>query len=200
MQSKASTVKEYLAELPPDRRQIVQTLRKTIKDNLRPGYAEGMAYGMIGFHVPHSVYPPGYHCDPKQPLPFAALASQKNAVSIYLFCLYTDPDSRARFERSWRGAGRRLDMGKSCIRIKKLEDVPLDVLGEEIRRVPVEKFIAHYESQLDPATRRPRSTRVKKSSGGTTRKAVKKTAKRTAKTKTAKRVTKKRTAKKRTSK
>jgi len=195
MQSKATTVKDYLAELPPDRRQIVQTLRKTIKDNLGPGYAEGMSYGMIGFHVPHSVYPPGYHCDPKQPLPFAGLASQKNNVSIYLFCLYTDPGEITRFEKAWRATGKRLDMGKSCIRIKKLEDVPLDVLADAIRRVPVDKFIAGYESHLDPRTGKPQSTRVKKTSGGTTRKAVNKAAKKVAKKKSAKRTTKKRTSK-----
>ena len=97
MQSKASTVSEYLASLPEDRRKALNALRKVIKANLDKGFQEGMQYGMIGYFVPHEVYPAGYHCDPKQPLPFASVASQKNHIGIYLFCLYTDPDAVERF-------------------------------------------------------------------------------------------------------
>src|SRR5688572_8959727 len=86
MQSKAQTVNDYLAELPDDRRAAIEAVRKVIRKNLPKGYEEGMQYGMIGYHVPHKLYPPGYHCDPKQPLPFAALASQKNYMSVYLMC------------------------------------------------------------------------------------------------------------------
>ena len=107
-----------------------------------------MQYGMIGYYVPHSVYPPGYHCDPKQPLPFAGLASQKNYMSIYLMCIYGDGEHAAWFREAWAKTGKKLDMGKSCIRFKKLDDVPLKVIGQAIKRVPVKKYIEHYESVI----------------------------------------------------
>jgi hypothetical protein len=116
-----------------------------------------MQYGMIGYFVPHSVYPPGYHCDPKQPLPFACLASQKNYISVYLGCVYTDPEHEAWFREAWAKTGKKLDMGKSCVRFKKLDDVPLNVIGQAIKRVPVKKFIEHYESAIKkPAGRSAR--------------------------------------------
>ena len=105
MQSKAATVEAYLAELPEDRRHILQAVREVILRNLPAGYEEGMQYGMIGYFVPHAVYPAGYHCDPKQPLPFAGLASQKNHVSLYLMCIYGDQAQRAWFEKAWAAAG-----------------------------------------------------------------------------------------------
>lgn len=148
MASKAATVAQYLAELEPDRRKVVRAVRRVILDNLGPGYREGMQYGMIGYFVPHSVYPPGYHCDPKQPLPFACLAAQKNSYSLHLMCLYSSPSHQAWFRNAWTGAGKKLDMGKACVRFKKLDDVPLEVLAEAIRRVPVEETIAVYEQGL----------------------------------------------------
>ena len=158
MQSKAKTVEAYLAELPEERRAALQAVREVILEHLDGDYEEGMQYGMIGYYVPHDVYPPGYHANPKQPLPFASLASQKNHMAVYLMCLYSDEEQEARFRTAWAAAGKKLDMGKSCLRFKKLEDVALDVLGETIRRVPAKKFIAHYEA----ATERQRARRPRK--------------------------------------
>lgn len=149
MQSTAATVEQYLAELPEDRREALQAVRSAILKNLPKGYEEGMQYGMIGYFVPHSVYPPGYHCDPKQPLPFAGLASQKNHMAIYLMCLYSDGEHEAWFRKAWADTGKKLDMGKSCVRFKRIEDVPLKVIGQAVRRVPPKKFIEHYESAIN---------------------------------------------------
>lgn len=150
MRIQAATVDEYLAALPEDRRAALQSVRETIRANLGDGYAEGMQYGMIGYFVPHSVYPPGYHCDPRQPLPFAGLASQKNHMSLYLSCLYGSGEHEARFRREWAKTGKKLDMGKACIRFKKLEDLPLEVIGQAVARIPAQAFIAHYESAIKP--------------------------------------------------
>jgi Domain of unknown function (DU1801) len=156
MQSKATNVADYIAGLPDDRRAAIETLRKVILKNLGAGYEEGMQYGAIGYYVPHKVFPAGYHCDPKQPLPFAALASQKNYISLYLMGVYCGcgersseetPDARW-FRDAWTKTGKKLDMGKACVRFKKLEDVPLDVVGEAIKRVPAKTYIARYEEVL----------------------------------------------------
>jgi hypothetical protein len=149
MQSKATTVSAYLAGLPEDRRTALEAVRRVIHKNLDKDYAEGMQYGMIGFYVPHSVYPPGYHCDPKQPLPFAGLASQKNYMALYLGCMYGDTRDAAWFREAWAKTGKKLDMGKACIRFKKLEDLPLEVIGQAIKRVPAKKYIADYEAMRD---------------------------------------------------
>lgn len=154
MQSKATTVEAYLKELPEDRRAAIEAVRAVIRKNLPKGYAEGMQYGMIGYFVPHDVYPPGYHCDPKQPVPFAGLASQKNSMSLYLMCIYGVPEHEAWFRDAWLKTGKKLDMGKSCVRFKKLEDVPLDVVGQAIKRVPVKKFLEHYESVIGAGGKR----------------------------------------------
>lgn len=148
MQSAAATVEQYLSELPPERRQALEAVRKVVLANLDPDYQEAMQYGMIGYSVPHSVYPAGYHCDPKQPLPFAGLAAQKNHLAIYLMCIYGHPEHEAWFRQAWAKTGKKLDMGKSCIRFKKLDDLALDVLGEAIRRVPAAAFIEHYEQAI----------------------------------------------------
>jgi hypothetical protein len=161
MQSKAQTVEKYLAEIPEDRRRAIEAVRATILENLPVGYEEGMQYGMIGYFVPHSVYPPGYHCNPSQPLPYAALASQKNHMSIYLMCVYGDAEHAAWFEKAWKKSGKKLDMGKSCVRFKKLDDIPLAVIGEAIRRIPVSKFIEFYE-QATQATAGKRKVKAAK--------------------------------------
>lgn len=149
MQSTATTVEEYLATLPPDRRAAIEAVRNVILKNLDAGYEEGMSSGMIGYYVPHRIYPPGYHANPSAPLPFAAIASQKNYMSIYLMGLYTGGTALARwFEDAWATTGKKLNMGKSCIRFKKLEDIPLDVLGEAIRRVPAKTYIEVYTKAL----------------------------------------------------
>lgn len=172
MQSKAATVEQYLAELPADRREAIARVREVVNANLPAGYAEGMQYGMIGWFVPHSVFPKGYHCDPKQPLPFAGLASQKNHMALYLCTVYMTPDDLRWFERAWRASGKKLDMGKSCVRFKRLEDVPLAVVGEAIARWPVSKFVAAYEGALAA----PRPARKKAGKKKAAKKAGKKKA------------------------
>ena len=174
MTSKAKTPDEYLASLPADRREALSAVRQTILKNLDKGYQEGMSYGMIGYCVPHSIYPAGYHCDPKQPLPFAGLASQKNHMAVYLFCMYVDGASDKWFRDAWKKAGKKLDMGKSCLRFKKLDDLALDVLGEAIRRVPVKDHIAIYESALKrPSSARPAKKTPAKPKAGTKKLKVK---------------------------
>lgn len=154
MQSKASSVEAYLAELPEDRRTAIEVVRKVIQDNLDPTYAEGMTYGMIGYFVPHAVYPNGYHCDPKQPLPYVNLASQKGHMSLYMMALYMDKDLTAWFEEAWEKSGKKLDKGKSCVRFKKLADLDLDIIGEAIRRVPAKAYIEVYEQNLPPSKKK----------------------------------------------
>lgn len=148
MQSKAATVAEYLSSLPPDRREAIDAVRKVILKNLDAGYTETMSYGMIGYVVPHSVYPAGYHCNPEQPLPFAGLASQKGHMSLYLMCVYGNDAAHAKFRKAWEATGKKLNMGKACVRFKKLEDVALDVLGATIKSVPAKLYIEHCEAAL----------------------------------------------------
>ncbi|HEY0093423.1 MAG TPA: DUF1801 domain-containing protein [Archangium sp.] len=150
MQSKATTVAQDLASLPEDRRRAISAVRDVILKNLDDSYEEGMQYGMISYYVPHKVFPAGYHCDPKQPLPFASLASQKSHMAVYLMCNYGQPEQEKWFREAWAKTGKKLDMGKSCVRFKKLEDVALDVIGEAIRRVPAKAYIEHYESVIRP--------------------------------------------------
>lgn len=188
MQTKAATVEAYLKELPEDRRLALEAVRAVILKNLPKGYAEGMQYGMIGYFVPHEVYPAGYHCDPKQPVPFAGLASQKNHMSLYLMCIYGAPEHEAWFRDAWTKTGRKLDMGKGCVRFKRIEDVPLHVIGQAIKRVPVKKFLEHYESAIGAGGERAPS---KKKSSSTQKSAAKKAApKKTARKKTAQKKTK----------
>jgi hypothetical protein len=144
----ATTIDAYIAALAPDRRVAIEKLREVIRANMDPALEEGMQYGMIGYYVPHSVFPAGYHCDPKQPLPFAALASPKSHLALHLMCAYVDGGLHAWFEKAWKNAGKRLDMGKACVRFKSLEDVPLEVVGEFFRRAKVRPFIDYYVAAL----------------------------------------------------
>lgn len=162
MANKITTVEQYLSNLPDDRREALSAVREVILKNLPKGYEEGIQYGMIGYYVPHSVYPPGYHCDPKQPVPFASLASQKNHMSIYLMCIYSDNEHEKWFREEWAKTGKKLDMGKSCVRFKKIEDVPLKLIGQVIKRVPAKKFIEHYESAIKGTSKK---STAKKSTG-----------------------------------
>ena len=159
MQSQATTVEQYLAELPEDRRAAISAVRNVILKNLNKDYEEGMQYGMIGYSVPHSLYPAGYHCDPKQPLPFAGLASQKNYMSLYMMPVYGEGTTESTFRDEWVKTGKKLDMGKCCIRFKKVEDLALDLIGETIRRTPVKKLIEHYETVFK--TSRTKAVRTK---------------------------------------
>jgi hypothetical protein len=153
VQSKAKTVAEYLDSLPEERRRALSALRETILANLDADVEEGMQYGMIGYYVPHRIYPAGYHCDPKQPLPFAGIASQKNHMSLYLGCVYEgDGEGEAAAElawlrEAWAKAGKKLDMGKACVRFKKLEDLPLEVIAALLRRVTAAVFVERYEKE-----------------------------------------------------
>lgn len=148
MQSRAKTVSEYIRELAPDRRAAVETVRRVILDNVGPEVEEGMQYGMIGFYIPHRVYPAGYHCDPKQPLPFICLASQKNHLSLYLMTIYGSGEHESWFRGQWAKSGKKLDMGKCCIRFRSADDLALPVIAEAIRRVPVRLHIETYENAV----------------------------------------------------
>lgn len=149
MQSKASTVDAYLAELPEDRQKAMSELRKVIKKNLPKGFQETMGYGMMGYSVPHSKYPAGYHCNPKDPLPFLGLASQKNFIAVYHMGIYADPKLLKWFTDAYAKAGvGKLDMGKSCIRFKKPDKIPFALIGELASKMTPDDWIALYEKNL----------------------------------------------------
>lgn len=149
MQSKAKSVKEYLEELPADRIEPIKKLRNTVLKNLPEGFKEEMNYGMIGYVVPHSIYPDGYHCDPKLPLPFACIASQKNFIAFYHMGIYADAKLLDWFLKEYpKHSKQKLDMGKSCIRFKKLDQIPYDLIGELIRRIKAKDWIKIYETNL----------------------------------------------------
>src|SRR5262245_28577378 len=131
MQSRAKTPREYFETLPDDRRKAMLELRKVIAKNLPKGFAEVMQYGMPGWVVPHSLYPAGYHCNPKDPLPFLGIAAQKQYIAVYHMGLYADPELLSWFRKEYtKQAKGKLDMGKSCIRFKKLEEIPMKLIGE----------------------------------------------------------------------
>lgn len=146
MQSKATTVAAYLRELPADRRKTISAVRSVILENLSEGFEEGMQYGMLGYFVPHRLYPKGYHTNPKDPLPFVSLASQKNGCSLYLFGLYPQPAALKRFEKAWAKTGKKLDMGKSCVRFKTVDDLALEVVATAISEVTVDAHVHAYEA------------------------------------------------------
>jgi Domain of unknown function (DU1801) len=175
MQSKATSVAGYLAELPPDRRAALEAVRQVILRNLDKDYQEGMGYGMIGYSVPHRVYPAGYHCDPSKPLPFAGLASQKNHMSIYMMSAYGDRTEYAWLASEFKKAGKKLDMGQCCIRFKTLDDLPLDVIGEAIRRVPTRAYIERYEKALAGMGKKNARSPTKKAPENAARKPTKRT-------------------------
>lgn len=141
MRSDAATVEEYLEGLPEERREAVSAVRAVILERLPEGYAEAMRWGMISYEVPLAVQPDTYN---GQPLMYAALASQKRHMAVYLSGIYADPDARRDFEEACRAAGKRMDMGKSCVRFRRLGDLPLDVIGDAVARYPVEAFIDLY--------------------------------------------------------
>jgi hypothetical protein len=153
MRSDATTVEAYLESLPEEKREALVALRQVILANLDHGFAEGMHYGMIGYFVPHDVYPAGYHCDPRQPLPYISLAAQKNHLALYLFCIYSAPGEEARFRQAWLETGKKLDMGKSCVRFRRTQDVPLEVVGEAILRIDLATHLANYERAISPRLR-----------------------------------------------
>jgi len=148
MQSIAKTPEEYLKELPVERKEAFMKLRTLFLENLPVGFEEQMSYGMIGFVVPHSIYPNGYHCNPKLPLPFAALASQKNFIALYHMGIYAKPELLDWFVAEYpKHSKQKLDMGKSCIRFKKMDQIPFDLLAELLKKMAVEDWISIYEKQ-----------------------------------------------------
>ena len=143
MQSKAETVSEYLSELSEARRTMIETVRQVILDHLPEGYEEAVTYGMITYQVPLKTYPDTYN---KKPLMYAAIASQKRHVSLYLTPIYMDEDRREAFEEAYKATGKRYDAGKSCVRFRSLDDLPLDLIGETIASMEVEAFIDAMET------------------------------------------------------
>jgi len=166
MQSELKNVEDYLASLSEDRRIALAAIRGAILEGIDGRFEEGMQYGMIGYYLPHSEYPKGYHCDPKQPLPFASLASQKRHIGLYLFCVYTDAEVQAWFVEEWKKTGMRLDMGKSCIRLRRLAEVPLELVTRLFKRVTAERFIASYEGARATQEAVKKKTPAKKKTRG----------------------------------
>jgi uncharacterized protein YdhG (YjbR/CyaY superfamily) len=138
MQSTATTVEQYLAELPVDRREAIQAVRRVILENIPEGYEEAMNYGMIVFQVPLEVYPDTYN---KKPLMYAALASQKHHMAVYLTAIYMDEEERQKFEEAYRSTGKRYDVGKSCVRFRKLENLPLELIGQAVGMMEMDEFV-----------------------------------------------------------
>lgn len=149
MPYKADSPEDYLTQIPEDRREAMTKLRNTIKNNLPKGFQEGITYGMIGYSVPHSIYPAGYHCTPELPLPFMSFASQKNSINLYHMGLYAKPELYHWFVNEFpKHSKRKLDMGKSCIRFKKPEDIPFDLIAELSTKMTVQEWIDLYETNL----------------------------------------------------
>ncbi|MEZ4793135.1 MAG: DUF1801 domain-containing protein [Gelidibacter sp.] len=149
MQYKADTPDDYIQQVPEERQSTLKKLRKTIKDNLPKGFQEGIQYGMIGYFVPHSIYPDGYHCKPEDPLPFMSFASQKNSVNIYHMGLYSKKELYDWFVAEYpKHSQRKLDMGKSCIRFKNLEAIPFELIGKLSSKMNVDEWIGIYEKNV----------------------------------------------------
>ena len=147
MKLDANNVQEYLDKVPEERQMAFNKLRQTIIDNLPSGFAEDFSYGYIGFNVPHSLYPAGYHCTPEKPLPFTGIASQKNFIGLYHMGIYANPELLEWFVSEYpRHCKRKLDMGKSCIRLKKMEEIPYGLIGELMQRMTVDEWIDLYEA------------------------------------------------------
>lgn len=149
MQSNAKTVDEYLREIPDERKAAFSKLRQTIRANLPEGFEEQMSYGMIGYVVPKSIYPAGYHCSPELPLPFTNIASQKNYIALYHSGLYANPELLDWFVREYpKHSPAKLDMGKSCVRFRKPEHIPYDLIAELMQKISVDEWIACYEKNI----------------------------------------------------
>ena len=149
MQLNAKSVKEYLEKLPQERIEHFKKLRKTILANLPKGFVEQINYGMIGYVVPHDIYPAGYHCDPKLPLPFANIASQKNFIGFYHMGIYSNPELLEWFVKEYpKYSDTKLDMGKSCVRFKKMDKIPYELIGRLMRKMSVNDWIKLYEKNI----------------------------------------------------
>ena len=153
MATAPSTPDEYIASLPPERREAISTVREVVRANLPAGYEEGMQFGMIGWYIPLERYPETYN---RQPLGLAALASQKHYMSLYLNTVYADPETERWFKDRYRASGKKLDMGKSCVRFKRLEDLPLDLIAETIARWSPDELLERFEA-VKGSSRRARA-------------------------------------------
>ncbi|TNF39709.1 MAG: DUF1801 domain-containing protein [Bacteroidetes bacterium] len=152
MRIEAQTVEEYISKLPEDRKDAILKLREVITKNIPAGFQEEMNYGMIGYVVPHSVYPAGYHCNRELPVPFMNIASQKNFMAVYHMAVYSDKELNEWFIAEYpKHSKRRPDMGKSCIRFKKPADIPFELIGELASKITPEKWIEIYENNIKPA-------------------------------------------------
>lgn len=146
---KPTTVKEYLAQIPEERKEAFNKLRQVILDNIPKGFLETINYGMIGYVVPHSIYPNGYHCNTELPLPFGSLANQKNFIGFYHMGIYANPELYDWFVTEYKKVCKyKLDMGKSCVRLKKMEDIPFDLFGELMQKMTVKDWISLYENSF----------------------------------------------------
>lgn len=149
MQINADTPDHYVDQLPEERKEAVNKLRKVIKKNLPKGFEEAMSYGMIGYVVPHSLYPNGYHCEPELPLPFMNLASQKNYIAVYHSGIYADEKLLNWFVKEYpKHCKAKLDMGKSCIRFKKIDQIPYDLIGQLAGKITPDQWISLYEKAV----------------------------------------------------
>jgi len=149
MQSSSKTVNDYLNELPEERKTAFLKLRECILNNIPKGFEEQMSYGMLGYVVPHSIYPNGYHCNPKLPLPFMAIASQKNFIALYHMGIYANPKLLEWFTSEYpKHCSQKLDIGKSCIRFKKPDQIPFELIAELTIKISVEDWIECYETQI----------------------------------------------------
>ena len=145
MKIEAQSVQEYLENLPEERKEPIEKLRKIISENLPKGFEEQMSYGMIGYVIPHSIYPKGYHCTPELPLPFLSIASQKNSINLYHMGIYADEKLLHWFQEEFpKHSKKKLDMGKSCMRFKKPEDIPYELIGELARKMTPQDWIEMY--------------------------------------------------------
>lgn len=150
MTSKATSVDQYINEAPEDRRAALQQLRAIILKNLPEGFQEEMSYGMVGYVVPHSIYPKGYHCTPELPLPFMSFASQKNSINFYHMGIYAKPELYDWFVAEYpKHSKQKLDIGKSCLRIKKPENIPFELIGELVKKMSVAEWIKTYEAAFN---------------------------------------------------
>lgn len=149
MTYEANTPEEYIAQIPEDRKLILEKLRTVIKENLPEGFQEGINYKMLGYYVPHIIYPQGYHCNPKEPLPFINLASQKNSINLYHNGIYAKKELHDWFVKMYpKYAKYKLDMGKSCIRFKKMNDIPYELIGQLCKKLTVNEWINIYENAI----------------------------------------------------
>lgn len=151
MKIEAHSVEEYLSLIPEERKEVINKLLNIIRENIPEGFEEMMNYNMIGFVVPHSLYPAGYHCDTSLPLPFLNIGSQKNFIGLYHLGIYADPDILEWFTAEYKKISKhKLDMGKSCIRLKYMDDIPFELIGDLVGKITVDQWIKTYEHAREP--------------------------------------------------